>query len=345
MTISDFTELATRLYFWADLQGARGRALRPPLGIFVAGGDADDRPEAQVGEDLGAVQFDQLGALRPAVVGEQVELEAFGRPDEHHHDAGVGGGHEGILRRQNTGVPLRIGRGGEIHLRAVAHDDMTPVFALSRRRWCCRWLCGSFGCSLLRTEGGIFMQQGPRHRHPLRQAGSGCRSSRSPAVPGRIRRGGFAGLTELLEDERQGDQGDRLPVDDDLLHRDPGTAGTGRLDRFLHNRRDQSASTAPVVRFQCLSQQFIHQPGHFLRGRLHRLPASLVQAALPFRSFQAPFGNELGHHDAGSRLCRSTSRCRAPHSACRSRRWRWSGRISQRPGRLHRRPGRAAGRW
>ena len=61
------------------LEGALGARFNG-FGVFVACRDADDRPEAQVGEDLGAVQLDQLGALGPAIVGEQVELEAFRQP-------------------------------------------------------------------------------------------------------------------------------------------------------------------------------------------------------------------------------------------------------------------------
>ena len=84
---------------------------------------------AQVGENLGAIQLDQLGALGPAVVRNQLEFEALGGPDEHHHDAGVGGGHEGILGGEHAWVTLGIRWGGKIHLRAIAHDDVPPVFA------------------------------------------------------------------------------------------------------------------------------------------------------------------------------------------------------------------------
>ena len=101
-TISDFTELATRLYFWADWRARRARASTTAARLGP-GADADPRPEAQVGEDLRAIQLDQLGALGPAVVGQQVELEPLGRPDEHHHHAGVGGGDEGVLGGQHAG--------------------------------------------------------------------------------------------------------------------------------------------------------------------------------------------------------------------------------------------------
>ena len=83
----------------------------------------------QPGEDFGAVEFDELRALRPALVGEQLELEPLGRPDEHHHHAGVGGSHEGVLGRENACIAVGVGRGREIHLRAVPHDQVAPVLA------------------------------------------------------------------------------------------------------------------------------------------------------------------------------------------------------------------------
>ena len=73
MMISDLTELATRLYFCADFKGAPDPA-SDRLRIFLAGRDADHRPKAQVGEDLGAIQFDQLGAFGAAFVGEQIRV-------------------------------------------------------------------------------------------------------------------------------------------------------------------------------------------------------------------------------------------------------------------------------
>ena len=60
--ISDFTELATRLYFWADCK-ARFVRERDRLRVFFPGSNADHRPETQVGENFGTVQLDQLGAF------------------------------------------------------------------------------------------------------------------------------------------------------------------------------------------------------------------------------------------------------------------------------------------
>ena len=73
MMISDLTELATRLYFCADFK-ARWIRASDRLRIFPAGRDADDRPEAQVGEYFRAVQFDQLGTFGAAFVGEQIQV-------------------------------------------------------------------------------------------------------------------------------------------------------------------------------------------------------------------------------------------------------------------------------
>ncbi|MCK7525714.1 MAG: hypothetical protein MZV64_52955 [Ignavibacteriales bacterium] len=54
-----------------------------------------------MGEYLRPVQLDELRSLRPALIGGKIQPEALGRPDEHQHDAGVDGAHEGVFGRQD----------------------------------------------------------------------------------------------------------------------------------------------------------------------------------------------------------------------------------------------------
>jgi hypothetical protein len=89
------------------LQGAH-RTRPDHIRLLVSGGDLDHRPEAQLGKNLGPVQLDQLGAFRLAVIREQLKLEAFSRPDEHHHDARVGGSHKSVFGGKHAGVPLGV---------------------------------------------------------------------------------------------------------------------------------------------------------------------------------------------------------------------------------------------
>jgi hypothetical protein len=73
--------------------------------------------------------FNKLGSVAPALVRDQVELETFGRPERHHHDAGVHSRDKSVLGRQNPLMPIDGRRGGKVHLRSVPEAHTAPAFA------------------------------------------------------------------------------------------------------------------------------------------------------------------------------------------------------------------------
>ena len=131
-TISDFTELATRLYFCADCSALRVAPSTAAAGSPAAASRISGQKRRCVKISVRSSSIFLVPSVRQLVV-DQVELEPLARPEEHHHHAGVGRGDEGILRRQHAGLPVGVGRRREDHLRAVAHDDVAPVLAASRR--------------------------------------------------------------------------------------------------------------------------------------------------------------------------------------------------------------------
>ena len=122
------TELATRLNFCADSSPRRTR-FSTASAELVPGPDDDPGFQDDLGEDLRPVELDELRSLRPALIGDEIQPEALGRPDEHQHDAGVDGADEGVLRRQDARFAVRSRRRGKVHLRPVAELQVTPMAA------------------------------------------------------------------------------------------------------------------------------------------------------------------------------------------------------------------------
>ena len=110
---------------------------------FIASGHPDHGTELQAGENLGAVEFDQFRPLGAALVGEQVELKPFRRPNEHQHHAGVRGSDEGILRREH--VLHVLGHQAAARTPSPGHSPSrgAPNALQSNGRSCDTWPFGS----------------------------------------------------------------------------------------------------------------------------------------------------------------------------------------------------------
>ena len=120
MTIRDFTEFATRLYFSAP---ARARSTRRRIAC-CGWSPADTRMRGEVArsERLGAVELDEFRALSRALVREKLKVEALAGPEEHEHDAGIHRAYEGVLRGEDILESVRV-RG--VGLRSASSSHMS----------------------------------------------------------------------------------------------------------------------------------------------------------------------------------------------------------------------------
>ena len=66
--ISDLTEFATRLYFWAACTARRDSGFHDFLAFIGPRGNPDHGTKTQFGKDLRAIEFNQLGAFGAALI-------------------------------------------------------------------------------------------------------------------------------------------------------------------------------------------------------------------------------------------------------------------------------------